>query len=74
MSVQGVIEFYIEIATSRRGGIHMSVYMHVNVCTMIVQTSTACNPRQFCGSIIVLVLEFLQMENSSLQMQSPSAE
>ena len=28
----------------------MSVYMHVNVCTMIVQTSTACNPRQFCGS------------------------
>ena len=50
MSVQGVIEFYIEIAASRRGGIHVSVYMHVNVCTMIVQTSTACNPRQFCGS------------------------
>ena len=52
----------------------MSVYMHVNVCTMIVQTSTACNPRHFVVPIIVLVLEFLQMENSSLQMQSPSAE
>ena len=28
----------------------MSVYVHVNVCTMIVQTSTTCSPRQFCGS------------------------
>ena len=32
------------------GGIHVLVYVHVNVCTMIVQTTTTCSPRQFCGS------------------------
>ena len=32
------------------GGIHVLVYVHVNVFTMIVQTTTTCSPRQFCGS------------------------
>ena len=49
----------------------MSVYMHVNVCTikckMIVQTSTMCNLDSFVVQVIVLVLEFFQMQALSAE-------
>ena len=34
---------------------------------MIVQTSTTCNPRQFVVQVIVLVLEFLQIQAQSAE-------
>ena len=34
---------------------------------MIVQASTTCNPKQFVVHVIVLVLEFLQMQAQSAE-------